>query len=281
MSAQSGRRGPERAPVEMSDPTSLAFRARVESAAQAPVLLVATDFDGTIAPFMDDPQAVTPLPGAVESLVELSTLPGTTAGLVSGRDLETLSRLSGAPAGVTLVGSHGGQSTDPDIAGTGELSPEQKATIDRLSEGAEALAARHPGMHVEYKAAAVVIHVRQIEDVSQRRKATDEATAMFRDRYGVDPMLGNNVIEAAVLKASKGHALTRLADRLGADAVVYLGDDVTDETAFEAFKTRPGALMIKVGEGETAGNARLPGPQAAVDTLAALTELRKETSRTS
>lgn len=260
----------------MSQHTDEAFEARLREAAEAPVLLVATDFDGTIAPFMDDPQAVTPLPGAVESLVEMAAMENTTAGLVSGRDLETLGRLAGNPAGVTLVGSHGGQSTDPTIAGTGELSDEQQALISKLSEGAEALAARYEGMNVEYKAAAVVIHVRQVDNPAQREKGMAEAAAMFRDEYGMDPMLGNNVVEAAVLKASKGIALTRLADRLGADAVVYLGDDVTDETAFEAFKGRPGALMIKIGQGDSAGNARLLGPEAATASLIRLAERRKE-----
>ena len=49
---------------------------------------------------------------------------------------------------------------------------------------------------------------------------------------GVHVTRGKEVVEVAVTEASKGAAIGRLRDHLGAAAVLYLGDDVTDETVF-------------------------------------------------
>lgn len=250
------------------------FAARLENAASADHLLVATDFDGTIAPFMDDPQAVVPLPGSVDALTTLAKLPDVTAALVSGRDLETLGRLAGHPLDVTLIGSHGAQSTDAEVAGPGTLSTEQSDLLARISHAAELLAKRYEGLMVEHKSAAVGIHVRQVEP-GLRKAAMGEAERMIREQFGVEPMLGKNVVEAAVLRSSKGRALTALADKVGADAVVYFGDDVTDETVFTTFAGHPSALMVKIGLGDTAGGVRLSGPADAAAALVRLRELRQ------
>lgn len=247
----------------------------LKAAAQADVLLLATDFDGTVAPFMDDPSAVRPLPGAVEALAEAAALPGTTAALVSGRDLRTLASLSGAPESVQLIGSHGAESTNTGLAGTGTLTPQHREKLDQLAEVLTELQQRHPEARIERKAAAVVWHTRGMEPAQSARAMADAAEAASQ-RCGIEPMLGKNVVECAVLDASKGRALRALADTLGADAVVYLGDDVTDETVFTEFAGTPGALMIKVGPGQTAATIRLVGPEDAVATLEAIVQQRRE-----
>ena len=48
----------------------------LEAAASADVLLVATDFDGVLAPFDADPMQATPVEGTVETLRSLASLPG-------------------------------------------------------------------------------------------------------------------------------------------------------------------------------------------------------------
>lgn len=260
---------------EAVDVRSASFTDRIGEAARAKTLLVSTDFDGTIAPFMDDPQAVTPLPEAIASLVGLATLPGTTVALVSGRDLATLGRLAGHPAGAVLVGSHGAESSDRDIAGAGTLTREQATLLDEIAAAAGELTERYEGLTVERKTAAVGVHVRQVADAS-REPAMREADQMIRERFGLAPMLGKNVVEAAVLSATKGHALAALAAKVGADAIVYLGDDVTDETVFTQFAGHDGALMIKIGAGDTAGTTRLEGTADAAQALVMLHERRAE-----
>lgn len=246
----------------------------LERAAEARVLLIATDFDGTIAPLMDDPSAVRPLSGAVEALTEAAGLPDTTAALVSGRDLATLASLSSAPESVALIGSHGGESTHPAVAGADALSVHHREKLDQLADVFAELQQRYPQARIERKAAAVVWHTRGLpEPENARSMATAAEWAL--ERCGIEPMLGKNVVECAVLDASKGQALRSLARALSADAVVYLGDDVTDETVFTEFAGDPEALMVKVGTGNTAATTRVAGPDEAVSVLVDLVQMRR------
>ena len=81
----------------------------LDDAAATPRLLVASDFDGTLAPIVNDPTGARPLPRAAEALIALAALPSTEVMLVSGRALEVLREYSGMPASVHLVGSHGAE----------------------------------------------------------------------------------------------------------------------------------------------------------------------------
>ena len=67
------------------------------------------------------------------------------------------------------------------------------------------------------------------------------------------------MLELAVVQVSKGAAIDTLRERLEADAVLFVGDDVTDETAF--VRLRPGDVGIKVGDGETAAGYRVTTPE--------------------
>mgnify|MGYP002651198913 CR=1 FL=1 len=96
----------------------------------------------------------------------------------------------------------------------------------------------------------------------------DEAAAT----EGVRHLAGKGVHELSVLQADKGTALRALATELDADAVVYLGDDVTDEHAFAVLGE--GDLGIKVGAGETAASARVDDATAVPEILATLASLR-------
>ena len=61
----------------------------LERVAGAPTLLVATDFDGVLAPFEADPMDAAPLPGTIDTLRALAALPHVHVAVVSGLDLDT------------------------------------------------------------------------------------------------------------------------------------------------------------------------------------------------
>ena len=92
-------------------------------------LLDACDYDGTLAPLVEDPSKAAPLPEAVAALRSLAALPQTTAAVVSGRALRDLAALSRLPAEVHLVGSHG---SEFDIGFVERLAPEQVALRHQL-----------------------------------------------------------------------------------------------------------------------------------------------------
>jgi trehalose-6-phosphatase len=81
------------------------------------------------------------------------------------------------------------------------------------------------------------------------------------------------VIELAVVDADKGTAVDHLRDVVGADAVLFVGDDVTDEDAFGVL--RASDIGIKVGPGRTLARYRLAGTDETADLLSSLAGLRR------
>jgi trehalose 6-phosphate phosphatase len=63
-----------------------------------------------------------------------------------------------------------------------------------------------------------------------------------------------------------------LTSQIGADAVLYFGDDVTDEHAFEVMGPRD--VSVKVGPGKSAARYRLGSPEQVAEALGTLRELR-------
>ncbi len=225
-------------------------------------LLVASDYDGVLAPLTDEPSAAFALPGVAEALTRVAAADGVTVALVSGRGVEDLRAVSGFTGPYRFVGSHGAEYGGPL---TGELAGRRDALADRLAP----LVAAVPGAWLEVKPASVAVHVRQVADPVA-------AAALLADaQAAVDPSLtlkpGKAVLEVAVTDADKGSAVRRLRDELGAAAVVYLGDDVTDEDVFRTLG--PADVGIKVGDGETAAGHRVTDPGVVLAVLRLLGDL--------
>ena len=94
----------------------------VSRVAALPTVLLASDFDGTLAPFVQDPMQARPLAAAAATLRTALDLPGVTVALVSGRDLAVLQSLSGLADDdrVAFIGTHGAQSSRE--VGSGSLT---------------------------------------------------------------------------------------------------------------------------------------------------------------
>lgn len=242
----------------------------LERAAAAERLLVACDYDGTLAPFVDDPTRAFPAPGAVAALERLAALPRTTVALLSGRNRAALAKVSGAPAPIVLVGSHG---SEWEGGFDQVLDDDDKTLLSRVHSALADIASRTPGAHVETKPTAAVLHVRPVEDPSLRSRAMAEAMAGPAQFDGAWVTEGKNVVEIAVTEASKGAAIETLTERAGAQVAAFFGDDVTDERGFA--RLRESDVGIKVGEGDTTAGHRLtdiPAVVRALDTLANLRE---------
>ena len=224
-------------------------------------LLVASDYDGVLAPLVGDPSAAVPLPGVGVALARLAAHDGVVVALVSGRGVADLRTVSGFEGPYRWIGSHGAEYDGPLI---GELAVRRDALADRLAP----LVAAVPGARLEIKPASVAVHVRQVTDRAAAAALLVQADA------AADPSLtkkpGKEVLELAVTDADKGSALLRLRDDVGAAATVYLGDDRTDEDAFRVLS--PDDLTVKVGEGETAARYRVADPAAVVVLLEALAD---------
>jgi trehalose-phosphatase len=237
--------------------------------AARPRVLVAIDFDGTLAPFVVDPMQARSVPGGLETLRTAAGFDGITVAVVSGRDLETLAELTGLGSGegVVLIGSHGAQvGVAAGSAGAGFLDEEAKALLAVVVGELEEIRSRHPAVRLEHKPASVSLHTRGVEP-SDAAAATTAALEVGERHTGVHLMPGKNVVELTVVEADKGSAIVNLARATRSEATLYLGDDVTDERAFAALDPASGDLTIKVGEGDTAAAYRVRDPAAVVELL--------------
>jgi trehalose 6-phosphate phosphatase len=225
-------------------------------------LLVASDYDGVLAPIVGEPSAAVPQPGVAEALARVAAADGVTVALVSGRGVADLEHTSGLTGPYRWVGSHGAEFDGPL---TGELAERRDAVVRALAPVVEEV----PGARLEVKPASVAVHVRQVADPAAGTALLERADALADSSQTRKP--GKAVLELAVTDADKGSALRRLRDELGAAGALYLGDDVTDEDGFRALADDD--VTIKVGEGPTAARHRVADPVAVVEVLERLAGL--------
>jgi trehalose-phosphatase len=247
-------------------------------------ILVALDFDGTLAPIVEDPATAAALPRALEAVRELTGLPGTTVAVVSGRSLGRLRAVLGPTGPVALVGSHGAEVQVDDAGGDagpgGGLEADEKELLARLNDAVAGIVAAHPDTALEEKPAAVVLHTRRA-DRATALAATGAALLGPARWDGVHVLVGKEVVELAVTDVTKGGALRRLRAGLGLErgGVLYAGDDTTDELAFAALDDDAGDLTVKVGAGATGARHRVAGPDALADLLVDLAQRRRHRRR--
>jgi trehalose-phosphatase len=238
--------------------------------AQAPQLLVACDYDGTVAPLVDDPMAAEPNRDTVIALRALASQPLTDVAVISGRSLRDLAALSRLPTEVHLVGSHG---SEWDIGFGRELSDEQRDLRHQIKADLATITEETPGARLETKPAAVAFHYREVDPA-----VADEAIARIEagaaGRPGVRTRRSDHVIELLVIDTDKGDALTALRHRVGATAVLFMGDSQADEGAFRTL--RGPDVSVRVGDGATAAGYRVADTEEVARRLALLADLRAD-----
>lgn len=234
--------------------------AALDTVAATPRLLVTSDFDGTLSPIVNNPADARALPAGSAALLALADLPHTFVALVSGRALEVLRELSGMPASVHLVGSHGAEFD------TGFTQTVDGALLAQIVDSLTEIASRYPGVNVETKPASVALHVRNAS--ADDGDAALAAARAVGTQWTAEATEGKAVLEFAVITTNKGSAIDVLRERDDATAVVFLGDDVTDEKAFA--RLRDGDVGVKVGPGPSAAQYRIDSPEDVAEALAYL-----------
>lgn len=243
-------------------------------------LLVATDFDGTLAPIVDDPATARALPEAVEAMRSLATIAGTVVAVVSGRSLADLRMLLGESHDLELVGSHGAEVWTPgaqeqhSVSGTGrgDLSPSAAALLAKLGKVLQGITSGYAGVTLEPKPTGIAIHLRNADprDAEAVTRAIEEDPATWP---GVNLLRGKMVLELTVVSTDKGRAIRTLARENHCTAILFIGDDVTDENAFRSLES--GDVGVKVGSGDTAADVRVADPARVADLLHVLDAIRR------
>ena len=196
------------------------------------------DFDGTLSDIVNDPDAARLVPGAGQALRKLAA--SCPVAVLSGRDLADVTERVGLP-GIWYAGSHGFELTAPD--GTHHQNNAAAAAIPVLAQAAAELCDQLtsiPGVVVEHKRFGVAVHYRN----AARDRVGDVAAAVRAAgrRHALRVTTGREVIELRPdIDWDKGKTLRWVIDHLhhagsGPLVPIYLGDDITDEDAFDAVR---------------------------------------------
>lgn len=235
----------------------------IERLANADRLLVASDFDGVLAPIVEDPDNTAPIEESLGALRDLADAPGTVVAVVSGRNYDVLQQLVAPADRFTLVGSHGAE------MGAVSLDAQEQQTFDHFVQALEALVDHHSGLHIEVKTVSVAVHFRRVEgDYDAAVAAVDRLVQEWPGKI----VTGKEVVEFTLRHATKGDAVSVLAAEHQVDMTVYFGDDVTDEDVFTILG--PDDVGVKVGDGHSAASHRLATPADVAVLLTALADRR-------
>jgi trehalose 6-phosphate phosphatase len=200
------------------------------------------DFDGTLAPIVDDPAAARPLEGVADLLAALAEVYAR-VGVISGRPVAFLvERLGGR--GLWLAGLHGLEAATDD---GGVTVPDEVAAwrpvVDEVADLAEAQG--WPAELVERKGLSVTLHFRVAPEREDEARAWAEAHAA---RTGLGLLAGRKSYELRPpVGRDKGTALIEGA--AGLECVMFAGDDRGDLDAFDALDrlAADGVTTARVG----------------------------------
>ncbi|WP_246333128.1 trehalose-phosphatase [Aureimonas mangrovi] len=211
------------------------------------------DFDGTLVRFVDDPQAVAIDRHALDTLLMLKEQLSGALAIVSGRRIADLDRFL-TPLSFAAAGVHGLETRS--APGAPVESSAGPRTLDGVRASLEKAVAAQPALKLEDKGTALVLHYRERPDLEAEARAIMAAAVAGRGDLSV--MHGNRIVEVHPAGMDKGNAVRRLMEAapFAGRRPVYVGDDTTDEFAMRVV-AEMGGLAVKVGDGETAANARL------------------------
>ncbi len=208
-------------------------------------VVVGLDFDGTLAPMVDDPEAARLHPGAPGVLLELAEVVRAVA-VITGRparqaiamgDLDALGNaMLDRGAELFVFGQYGNErwsATEQRIRSP--RPPSGLATFERELPSVLRKAGA-PDAYIEEKGLAVAVHTRRMDDPAGAFERLTGPIAVLAERHHLTVEPGRNVIEIRSGEMHKGHAVRTFVEEQQAEGVIFGGDDLGDIEAFEAVR---------------------------------------------
>lgn len=267
----------------LPEPETADGRAGLAALLAAPArALIALDFDGTLAPIVEDPTAARATAPAVRAVRRLAGLAGSVA-IITGRpaaDAARFAEVAEVP-GVIVLGHYGRQRWE-----RGRLSspapPPGLAVARGELPAVLASASADPGTWIEDKGEAVAVHTRRAAQPHDELDRLRAPLAELARRTGLALEPGRLVLELRPPGADKGAALRELVIAQSPAAVLFCGDDLGDRAAFDFVRRMradgtPG-LLVASGSAETpeeissAADIVVQGPPGVAELLAALAD---------
>jgi trehalose 6-phosphate phosphatase len=200
--------------------------------------MIGMDFDGTLAPIIDDPESAYADPAAVNALAELGPMVGSIV-VITGRPAETAVRLGGFAGrpgleSMVVLGQYGVERWE---AASGEFTvPPEPEEITRVAEELPSLlgALGLADARVEHKGRAIGVHTRELDDSGDAFGQLLEPLTALAERHRLQIEPGKNVLEIRAPGIDKGDALRQVVAEKRPRSVIFAGDDLGDLPAFRA-----------------------------------------------
>ncbi len=196
--------------------------------------LLALDYDGTLAPYIDERAAASMRP-ETRTLLRTAALLYPCA-VISGRArADVASRVEGIPL-IGVIGNHGAE------AGFGPLDGTLRARVTEWQARIEPALADADGVEIENKGFSIALHHRKARSWSEARRRIREAIAPLEKAVVFEGHAVVNVLPEGA--PTKANAIRQLCQRFSLDVVVYVGDDWSDE---EAFQCEAVTVAVRIG----------------------------------
>jgi trehalose-phosphatase len=241
------------------------------------------DYDGTLTPIVESPDLAVlsdAMRGTVSELARCCTV-----AVVSGRDLRDVRELVGIGE-IIYAGSHGFEIAGPKGRHVEyQQSMEILPTLDQAEQALHKLVEGISGTLVERKKFSISVHYRKVEEseIDKVEEAVDEVLSQYE---GLRKSEGKKVFELQPdIDWDKGKAVIWLLETLGMSPAqvmpIYIGDDTTDEDAFQALEGRGIGIIVGGGSGPTAAQYQLQDTDDVQGFLQGLITMAKGGSYTS
>jgi trehalose 6-phosphate phosphatase len=213
----------------------------------APDILLFLDFDGTLAPIVEDPSLASMPQSTRQALARLASDPRFSLAIISGRALSDL-RLRVGLENLTYAGNHGLEISGPGVEFIEPGAAERLKALGELSRHLRARLHDIRGVEVENKVLSASVHFRRapVASLPEIRQAVDDAVVFEDNPFQITE--GRKVLEIRPRVGwDKGRAVHWIRQASGNQAALplYIGDDSTDEDAFLAL---PQGITISVGK---------------------------------
>ncbi len=245
----------------------------------APAIFTFLDFDGTLVEIAPTPADVSLSEPRKRWLQELTLLPQCSVGVVSGRPIDELRRFIGVEQ-IFYVGCHGLEWAAPD--GNRSMAWTQRTLLDALRSLREEMCrelARFAGVDLEDKGMSLALHYRraQANEALAARKEFVRAVHWYQQQgIKIDLLPGKEVIEAKPAGSTKGDAVVQILARYAPAALpIYIGDDLTDESAFHAIGENGLAILVAASPRTSAAGWFVKNPRAVYAFLRRLIRARE------
>jgi trehalose 6-phosphate synthase/trehalose 6-phosphate phosphatase len=238
-----------------------------ERLSSAPSHLLMLDYDGTLAPFSEQRDQAFPYPDMKPLLAQIHLLSRTRLVLISGRAIQDLRRLLALDPMPELYGSHGWEHLSPQ--GIYTLEKPDESILSRLENATAFVHQQGMATYCEQKPLSVALHWRGLADSKipslQRIK---KYWQQLSEQGSLELLRFDEGVELRVRGKHKGTAVAQiLSGYAETPHLAYLGDDYTDEEAFEVIGSRGLKILVRNEFRPTKADLWLQPPNEVVEFL--------------